>query len=169
MHEASLDIVVDVESFMLLGKMFCVYCFSHLPSLLLLSGFCFLRRSIQPVLQFISLIINNFDLFFCVLCLHKTSVQYPAQIQRLWRFVSCVPPGHHSIFRPCENLRAASPHDGKRSVGQVPFPPAALLVPAQYGGCAGHTDQQLRPQPGGDPYRRPKPSEPQHPLLQHHR
>lgn len=74
-------------------------------------------------------------------------------------------PGHHAIFWPCENPWASSPYVRKRSGSQVPFPEAALFVSTQYGGCTGHTDQQLRPQPGEDPYRRQKPREPQHPLL----
>ena len=82
---------VDVERFMLLG----VHCFSHLPSLLLLSGFCFqqclvVHSSIQPILQFISLIIKKFDLFFSIVCLHKTFVQNNSQNQWLLRFYRCL-------------------------------------------------------------------------------
>lgn len=127
-------------------QMFCMCCF--FPALRLLT---------QPVLQFISLIIKDFS------ALLAKNVRKPTQ--NISICLSFVPPGHHSIFRPRENLRAASPHDRKRSISQIPFPQAALFVPAQYGGCTGHTDQRFRPQPGGDPYRRPKPSQPQHPLL----
>lgn len=74
-------------------------------------------------------------------------------------------PGHHSIIRPHDDPWTASPHDRKRSVSQIPVPTAALFVPAQHGGRASHTQQQLRPLPGEDPYRRKKSSQSQHPLL----
>lgn len=132
--------------------------------------------SIQPTLCFISLIIKKFSFFFCPPALFVCSkLLFELLLKLPLRVVGhgglppvflSVPPGHHSSFWPRENLRAASPYDRERSVSQVPFPEAAVLVPAQYGGCTGHTDQQLRPQPGADSHRRnPKPSQPQHPLL----
>lgn len=41
--------------------------------------------SVQPILQFISLIIKKFDFFFSVGCLHKTSEQNSTQNQSLWK------------------------------------------------------------------------------------
>lgn len=73
--------------------------------------------------------------------------------------------GHHYIFWPHEDPRTASPHDRKRSFRQVPVPKTTLFVPAQYGGRPSHTEQQLRPLPGEDPYRREKSSQSQHSLL----
>lgn len=159
MHKASLDMVL-MWSALSSWAIFCMYCFS-LP---LLSACCcqhclFSHRSIQFILQFIALVIKRVDLFVSIVCLHTTAVQNHTP------FLSWVLLGHHAIFRPRENLWAASPHDRKRSFSQVPFPQAAMSVPTQYGGGTGHTDQQLRSQFGGDPYRRPKPSKPEHPLL----
>lgn len=67
---------------------------------------------------------------------------------------------NHFIFWPWQNPRAASSHDRKRTVSQVPFPQATMFIPASYGRSAAHTDQHLGPRLGRDPRRRQKPSQP---------
>lgn len=145
MYEALLDI-------MLMWGALCLHGLFSPPALSLLSGFCFQEH-----------------FAVCESIQSKQQIKSSSFYHFTQSSVCLVLPGHHSILRPREIIRPAASHDRKRPVSQVPFPQTALPVWAQYGVSAGHTDQRLRPRPGGDPHRRQEPSRPQHPLFQHSR
>lgn len=76
--------LVDVPGFMLLCSL-CVFFFffSHSSSQAFVLSSAY--WSVQPMLEFISLIIKKFDFFFNIGCLHKTSERSSTQNQSLWK------------------------------------------------------------------------------------